>query len=160
MIPRGFNLENETSGLTWADLNLGVPTIVAIAHLSSLALSRPDPPACDLAGLSAEARTILVASKDSGSISIRGNKNAFEPAERFLAVCVDMNEGRRVEFRCVGNPEQTVRFMEGLRQLCNAGLVMHQLMNDFSLTAHGFEMARSLDVNDYQALIDLGTESI
>ncbi len=123
-------------------------------------MSRLQIPDCDLEQLSPEAKAILVATKNSGSISIRGDKNAFEPSERFLAVCVEVEEGRRVEFRCSRDPEQTVRFMNGLRQLCIAGLVMHQLMNDFSLTAAGFTIAKTLDVDAYQSLIELGSDHV
>ncbi len=160
MFSKGFSLDDETPGLTWSDLNHGVPTIIAMAHLSSVALSRLENPECDPLSLSSEARAILVATRRSGSICIRGDKNAFEPSERFLAVCVELDEGRRVEFRCPNNPEQTVRFMEGLRQLCKSGLVMHQLMNDFSLTASGFELAKALEADDFQKLIELGNETV
>lgn len=160
MFSRNFSLDDPQQGITWQDLGNGVPTIVAMAHLSSVAMSQLDPEPVDIDKLSDEAKAILVCARSSGSICIRGDQNAFEPSERFLAVCVEMDEGRRIEFRCTQNPEQTVRFMEGLRQLCASRLVMHQLLNDFSLTADGFERARSLNESDFQEWLEMGTESL
>ena len=153
-------MDDPQQGITWQDLGNGVPTIIAMAHLSSITLAQRDLPAVNIDDLSDEAKTILVGAQKSGSMCIRGDKNAFEPAERFLAVCVDLDEGRRIEFRCLQDPEQNVKFMDGLRQLCSAGLVMHQLMNDFSLTASGFELAKSLDSADFQQWLEMGTESL
>ena len=160
MFSKGFNLDSETPGITWQDLNLGAPTIIAMAHLCAVSMARLDIPECNPETLSREALAILSAARRSGSIFIRGDKNAFEPSERFLAVCVQLDDGRRIEFRRPQDPEQTVRFMDGLRQLVVAGLVMHQLMNDFSLTARGFEIAQSIDQEEVNDLIAMGNDTL
>ena len=114
----------------------------------------------DLESLPLEASAIMFAASRTGSISIRGDKNAFEPGERYLAICVELDEGRRIEFRVLDNPEQTIKFMEGFRRLCLCGLVMHQLMNEFSLTAAGFEQARQIDAESIASLVETGRESV
>jgi len=159
MFSEEFRVSDEQSGLTWADLCNGTPTIIALAHLCAVVQSRPELPKVDPSQLSDEARALLISSRDRGTLSIRGDKNAFEPAERFLAVCVEKQEGQKLEFRS-RDAEQTVKFMDGLRQLCACGLVMHQLMNDFSLTSQGFELARQLDAGAYQELLATGREAM
>ncbi len=160
MLPRNLDSNPRPPSMTWEDLTNGVPTIMALARLCSDQLAKPDLPLTPIERLSPEAQAILVCARQTGSVSIRGDKNAFEPGERFLAICVEQDEGRRVEFRCLGDPEQTIRFMEGFRQLCCAGLVMHQLMNDFSLTARGFDAANRVDVDRVESLVQLGRDAV
>lgn len=156
MIPRNLSEHRNVESLTWEDLTGGVPTIVALAGLCSRVLADPLDPDCEAGDLPAEARAILAAAGSTGAISIRGDKNAFEPGERYLAVCVEQNDGARTEFRCANDPEKTIRFVEGFRKLCQSGLVMHHLMNEFSLTASGFSLARSIDPDSVADLLALG----
>ncbi|MGI9516926.1 MAG: hypothetical protein ACR2NP_07780 [Pirellulaceae bacterium] len=160
MLPRNLSDGPPSDSLAWDDLTRGIPTIAALAGLCSQMLASSQSPAVDMNELPAESRAILFAAGQTGALGIQGDKNAFEPGERYLAVCVELGEGRRLEFRCPENPEQTIRFMEGFRRLCQSGLVMHQLMNEFSLTAAGFDAAREIDANEVQSLIDMGRDGV
>ncbi len=156
MLPRNLTDNRNPESLIWDDLTNGVPTIAALARLCGTVLSGTEDPVVDQAGLPPESRAILCAARGTGAISIRGDKNAFEPGERYLAVCVELSEGARIEFRCLENPEQTVRFLDGFRRLCQTGLAMHHLMNEFSLTAAGFELARQIDCDSLSELLAMG----
>jgi len=160
MLQRNLVNNRPLESLVWEDLTNGVPTISALASLSSEVLGdrQSDPSLNDLNGLSLEARAILKLASKTGSISIRGDKNAFEPEERYLAICVEMPESRRLEFRISGDPQRTIRFLEGFRQLCCHGLVMHQLMNEFSLTAVGFEVANTVNHTDVEKHVAMARE--
>ncbi len=160
MLQRNLTNNRPLESLVWEDLTNGVPTISALARLSSevLADRQSDPALTDLAALSMEAKAILKLASKTGSISIRGDKNAFEPEERYLAICVEMPESHRREFRISGDPQQTIRFLEGFRQLCCQGLVMHQLMNEFSLTAVGFEVASQVNEKDVEKQVEQARE--
>lgn len=160
MLQRNLSENQPNESLVWEDLTNGVPTIAALAHLCSKALGEPRPKSTNPPVLAAEAKAILCVAGTTGSISIRGNKNAFEPGERYQAICVEMEEGRRIEFRVPDNPEQTIRFVEGFRQLCQTGLVMHQLMNEFSLTAAGFDQAKQVDADSLSRLVEMGRDSV
>ena len=160
MLPRNLSDGPPSESLAWDDLTRGIPTISALAGLCSQRLARNEPPSDDVTELPPEAKAILFAAVQTGALGIRGNKNAFEPGERYLAVCVDQGEGRQLEFRCVDNPEQTIRFMEGFRRLCQGGLVMHQLMNEFSLTAAGFDAAREIHADEVGPLIEMGRDGV
>ena len=160
MLKRHLTNNQAVESLLWEDLTNGVPTISAFAQLCSAVLADriSDNLSSEPSHFSAEAQAIVKAAAITGSISIRGDKNAFEPEERYLAICVELPEARRVEFRFSGNPQQTIRFMDGFRQLCCHGLVMHQLMNEFSLTANGFDMARKIDEEKVNGLISTARE--
>lgn len=161
MLQRNLNESHPTESLVWEDLTNGVPTIAALAGLCSSRIRQPregDSP--ELARMPKESAAILAVAAETGSISIRGDKNAFEPGERYLAICIELDEGRRKEFRVTGNPEQTIRFMDGFRWLCQQGLVMHQLMNEFSLTSAGFDMARKVDPDSLAEMIDMGRDGV
>lgn len=160
MLQRNLSESQPTESLVWEDLTNGIPTIAALAGLCSKVLGEPQAPASYSSNLTPESSAILHAAAGTGSISIRGNKNAFEPGERFLAICVELKEGHRIEFRVKDNPEQTIRFVEGFRRLCKAGLVMHQLMNEFSLTAAGFDFAKQVDVESIKPLVEMGRNSV
>ena len=160
MLQRNLSESQPTESLVWEDLTNGIPTIAALANLCSKVLSEPETQASYSSNLTAESSAILHVASATGSISIRGDKNAFEPGERFLAICVELEEGRRIEFRVKDNPEQTIRFVEGFRRLCKAGLVMHQLMNEFSLTAAGFDFAKQVDVQAITSLVEMGRDCV
>jgi hypothetical protein len=75
-----------------------------------------------------------------------------------LAVYVEIDETQTITFRDHERPEVTVRFLEGFRQLCCHGLALHHIHRDFSLTARGFELARTIEQKDIQAWLDQGRE--
>ena len=118
----------------WKDLIHSVPTLAALAQLASdrLVISAP----ADYE-LSPEARTILSITRNRGVIELKSNNTEFESSQRMLAVYVERTAESHVMFRSRTEPEITVRFLEGFRQLCDAGLVMHQVGGEFSLTTRG-----------------------
>jgi hypothetical protein len=75
-----------------------------------------------------------------------------------LAVYVELDEVQTIAFRDPNHPETTVRFLEGFRALCKNGLVMHHIHRDFSLTSRGFELARTLTLDEVQPWLNKGTE--
>lgn len=165
MLFRNLSGEDKQSTL-WEDMGHGAPTIIGYAELCRQAIVHPvsfdhlekteDSFIAD--ELSDEAKTILVAAADRGTIDIRANRDSFNSAERFLAVCVEYQLDHRLLFLQKENPEQTVRFLDGFRQLCQSGLVIHHLQKDFSLSAAGFQVARSLKRSEYESLLEFATE--
>tara|TARA_B110000495_G_scaffold47691_1_gene39746 strand:+ start:2688 stop:3182 length:495 start_codon:yes stop_codon:yes gene_type:complete len=157
------NLNNtDASAASWEDLAYGAPTIIGFAELCRQRISSP---LSHIAAefdlnheLSMEAKTILAAAADRGTIDIRANQDSFNSAERFLAVCVEYELEKRLLFLQKENPEQTVKFLEGFRQLCLHGLVLHHLQRDFSLSASGFVFAGSLNKDDYAASLSFASE--
>jgi hypothetical protein len=105
-----------------------------------------------------EAKAILVAARGRGVIEVRGVNTAFDPAARMLAVYVEIDETQTIAFRDPNEPEVTVRFLEGFRQLCALGLVMHHLHRDFSLSTAGFELAKLIQRDDVLAWLEKGSE--
>jgi hypothetical protein len=61
-----------------------------------------------------------------------------------LAVCIERPDQRRLIFKRTGEPRRTLRYLEAFRELCEQGLVMHQLQKEFSLTERGFAVAHGL----------------
>ena len=157
------NLSNPNpSATSWEDLGFGAPTIIGFAELCRQRITSPlnhGNAEFDLSReLSWEAKTILAASANRGTIDIRANKDSFNSAERFLAVCVESDLEKRLLFLQKENPEQTVKFLEGFRQLCQHGLVIHHLQRDFSLSASGFQLAQSLNPDDYASSLKFASE--
>lgn len=157
------NLNNPPSSATsWEDLAFGAPTIMGFAELCRQRIASPLNHAdveFDLNHeLTLEAKTILAAAANRGTIDIRANKDSFNSAERFLAVCVESELEKRLLFLQKENPEQTVKFLEGFRQLCQHGLILHHLQRDFSLSAFGFEFAQSLNHDDYASSLKFASE--
>lgn len=141
---------------SWEALGAGAPVLVALAQLCSQAMI--DEPVPDLASLSNEAKAILVASRKNGTIEVKAVNSAFEAASRLLAIYVEVDEERTIAFRDPKEPEITIRFMEGFRQLCKQGLVLHHIHHDFSLSQVGFELARTLSLQEYEPWLNKGTE--
>lgn len=139
----------------WQELGDGAPTIIGFASLcaASMGQSMPSPD-----NLSPEAKTILVAARDRGVMDIRGNREPIDSSERLLAVCVEIDNEQRLHFLQRDQPEQTIRFLDGFRQLCQSGLAIHHLQREFSLTANGFQLARQLDRDEYAELIQFAEE--
>ena len=161
MLFRNLNTSN-TSATSWEDLAFGAPTIIGFSELCrqrlASPLSAPEAEGDLNQELSIEAKTILTAAANRGTIDIRANKDSFNSAERFLAVCVESELEKRLLFLQKENPEQTVKFLEGFRQLCQHGLVLHHLQRDFSLSASGFEFAKSLNAADYASSLKFACE--
>ncbi len=141
---------------SWEALGAGAPVLVALAQLSSQA--QIDPPVVDLEKLLPEAKAILFAAKDRGVVEVKAVNTAFEAASRMLAVYVELEDDRTIAFRDREKPEVTVRFLEGFRQLCEAGLMLHHIHRDFSLSSQGFDMARKVSREEVQPWLDKGTE--
>ena len=157
MLLRNLGGDNQKFATQWQDLDQGAPTIIGFANLCSLAIAQAtDAEAISADELTDEAKTILVAAATRGTIDIRANRDSFDSAERFLAVCVEYELDRRLLFLDKEDPEQTVRFLEGFGQLCRNGLIIHHLQRDFSLSATGFKLARTLNRDDFQRLLDFG----
>jgi hypothetical protein len=144
MLPRYLPKEDELDAFSWQDLAHGAPTLLALARLCGRALSSESPVSTSI-HLMPEALAILYAARNSGVIEIRHNHLGFDATERFLAVYVEQGPDRYLAFKNREEPEKTIRFLEGFRQLCKLGLVMHHAVKDFSLTLSGFEKARSID---------------
>ncbi len=144
---------------SWEALGAGAPVLVALAQLCSQAMV--DGVAAKLAsveGMMPEAKAILFAARGRGVIEVRGVNTAFDPAARMLAVYVEIDETQTIAFRDPNEPEVTVRFLEGFRQLCALGLVMHHLHRDFSLSTAGFELAKVIRREDVLAWLEKGSE--
>lgn len=156
MLSRSFNSSDQNPSQSWQDLGHGAPTIMGFANLCSRAISNHCE--CDLDELSGEAKAILAAASDRGTMDIRASREPFDSSERFLAVCVEFELDRRLLFLRKDDPQQTVRFLDGFRQLCQSGLVLHHLQKDFSLSATGFEAAKQLNRSDHESLIDFAVE--
>ena len=114
----------------------------------------------DIVGVepSNEALALVAAAGTTGLFDIRGDKDAFESADRFLAVCIEIGPDRKLLFRDKSNPRQTMVFLDAFQQLCRSGFIVHHMLRDFSLTKTGFELADSLNSEDFQELIDFATE--
>lgn len=154
MLRRHIGSEDRQQTL-WEELNQGTATIVGFATLCTLSISGTAGPAEEL---SSEAQAILVAAGNRGFIEIRINKESFDSSERLLGVCVEATENEFLLFRRKSEPEKTIRFLDGFRQLCLAGLVMHHINREFSLTTKGFELARTLDRNEFLKQIEFAVE--
>lgn len=151
-------LDSYLSG-SWDALGAGAPVLVALSQLSSDAMVK------DYATvkiqpemLLPEAKAILVSARDRGVIELKALNSAFEAPSRLLAVYVEIDETQTIAFRDPNVPEVTVRFLEGFRQLCELGLVMHHIHRDFSLTSRGFDFARTISREEVQPWLNKGTE--
>jgi hypothetical protein len=120
--------------LTWADVVSGAPSIIGFAALAGRAIATNARLQGEL-GLPAQA--LLLAARDRGSLEIKASKNAYDSAQRLLAVYVELAPERFLSFRSATRPQYTIEMLDGFRQLCAAGMVMHHLGHDFSLTHAG-----------------------
>lgn len=144
---------------SWEALGNGAPTLVALAQLCSERwVQGIELDAERFKTLLPEAKAILHAASQRGIIEIRGVSTAFEAAGRLLAVYVEMSEERTVAFRDRHHPEVTARFLQGFRELCNQGLVIHHIHRDFSLSPIGWHWARQIDHDEVGALLEQATE--
>ncbi len=141
---------------SWEALGNGAPVLVALAQISSQALVSGGPKT--LPTLLPEAKAILFAAKDRGIVEIKGVHTAFEAPSRLLAVYIEITDEYTIAFRDRANPEVTVRFLDGFRQLCECGLIIHHLHRDFSLTSAGFALAKTITQEEVQPWLDKGTD--
>lgn len=111
-----------------------------------------------LSSLSTEAKTLLFVAAERGVLEIRVHKDGFDSVERFLAICVERQPEKRLLFLRKEQPQQTVRFLDGFRQLCEKGLVIHHLQGDFSLSSQGFELAKTLEPAELKQSIEFAVE--
>ena len=151
-----FQDDDSAAAIRWEEMGAGAPTLIALARICSSAMAS----AAQLNGdLSREAKTILYAAKDRGIIDVTGNNRGFDAPARLLAVHVEVDDETSLIFKRREQPELTVRFLEGFRQLCAAGLVMHHIFRDFTLTAAGFELARTIDESEVADLLEQAVKS-
>ena len=75
-----------------------------------------------------------------------------------LAVYVEVDAERALIFLRRENPAVTVRFLAEFRELCLAGLVMHHIFTEFSLTREGLDLAQTVPAGEVQRLLALAME--
>lgn len=142
---------------SWEALGNGAPMLVALAQLCSERWVRKSA-LTDLSVLSPEALAILYAARERGIIEVRAVNSAFDAAARLLAVYVELSDERRVAFRDASDPSITVRFLQGFRELCDSGLIIHHIYCDFSLSPEALELAKEVKLAEVQNLLDSATE--
>jgi hypothetical protein len=140
---------------TWQDLGQGAPTLAGLARVCSLSMATGGDKRL---ALSPEAKAILFAARNRGVIEVKGANRAFDAPGRMLAVYVETEPERTLIFRSRENPIMTIRFLAGFRELCAAGLVMHHIYQEFSLTREGVELAATVPEGDVAALLGLATD--
>ena len=142
----------------WEELGAGAPTVSALAQLCGQAMVEGR--VTSVEELSEEARAILYAARQRGAIEIKAVNHAFESTERFLTVCVELDLERELILKRRDDPELTIRFLDGFRELCGGGLVMHHILRDFSLTRTGFQAARAIPREQVVLLTPLLDEQV
>jgi|GEM_PF-604447 len=140
---------------TWQELGQGAPTLAGLARICSTALATGGNAELPL---SLEAKTLLAAAKERGTIEVKGSNRAFDAPGRMLAVYVEAAADRTLIFRSRENPAFTIRFLAGFRELCQAGLVMHHIYHEFSLTREGLDRAAAIDPAEVATMLSLATE--
>jgi hypothetical protein len=155
MLQPYFRNDDTRWAQTWQELGEGVPTLTGFARLCSLALARESQSSPQL---SAEAKALLFAAKDFGMIEIKGSNRAFDAPSRLLAAYVEQSSTKTVVFRNREIPEYTIRMLAGFRELCEAGLVMHHIYCDFSLTREGFALARTIEKAEVETILKGSTD--
>jgi hypothetical protein len=140
---------------TWQELGQGAPTLAGLARICSTALATGGAP--DMT-LSPEAKALLFAAKDRGTLEVKGSNRAFDAPGRMLAVYVEAAADRTLIFRSRENPAFTIRFLAGFRELCQANLVMHHIYHEFSLTREGLDLAQTISLAEVQNLLAMATD--
>ena len=125
--------------VAWTELGHGAPTLAGLAQVASWAMATGGDKSVKF---SPEARCLLFAARERGVIEVKGANRAFDAPGRMLAVYVEADEEHTLIFRSRKNPTMTIRFLAGFRELCAAGLVMHHIYTEFSLTREGLELNR------------------
>jgi hypothetical protein len=137
--------------VAWSELGQGAPTIAGLANVASRAMADGGD---KNVGLSPEARCILFAAKERGVVEVKGANRAFDAPGRMLAIYVEADADHVLIFRSRENPAFTIRFLAGFRELCAAGLAMHHIYTEFSLTREGLEAAKSVSREEVAGLLD------
>jgi hypothetical protein len=140
---------------TWQELGQGVPTLAGFARVCSHSLATGGDKSI---ALSPEARTILFAARNRGVLEVKGANRAFDAPGRMLAVYIETDAEHTLIFRSRENPAYTIRFLAGFRELCVAGLVMHQIYQEFSLTKEGLQLAQTVSEQEVESLLGLATQ--
>jgi hypothetical protein len=140
---------------TWQELGQGAPTLAGLARVCSLAMATGGDKSIKL---SPEAQAILFAARNRGILEVKGANRAFDAPGRMLAVYIETEPDRTLIFRSRENPAYTIRFLAGFRELCAAGLVMHHIYQEFSLTREGLEQATAVSEPEVAGLLGLAGE--
>jgi hypothetical protein len=144
---------------SWEALGNGAPMLVALAQLCcDRWVHGGKREQVDVSQLSGEARAILFSARDRGTIEIKAVNSAFDAAARLLAVYVELDDEHTIAFRDSRRPEVTVRFLDGFRELCELGLILHHIYRDFSLAPSALLLAKSIDRVSVQSWLDMATE--
>jgi len=155
-LPRFFSQAGAGSG-ELEELLSGVPTIGAFARLCANVLAQPrSDTASPTVELSGEAEAILWAARERGILEIKGINQEVESAKRLLAIYVEVDSDCFLVFRNRQDPQVTLRFLDGFRELCEAGFMMHHLGTEFSLTRSGFARTAELDESTLQQYLAMG----
>jgi hypothetical protein len=153
-LPPSFS-DDRPLNFSWDDLQQGAPTIVGFAALCSRALANDAGPPREL---SQAAKAILFAARARATIELKASKNAYDSSQRLLAVHVELAPARLLAFRSRGTPHFTLEMLEGFRELCAAGLVLHHLGSDFAVTHEGLRLAASIEPAEVAALLEAAAE--
>jgi hypothetical protein len=143
--------------MTWTELGQGAPTIGGLARVASLAMATGGDKTL-AQRLLPEARCLLYAARDRGILEVKGANRAFDAPGRMLAVHVEADADRTLIFRNRENPLITIRFLAGFRELCAAGLAMHHIYTEFSLTGEGLTAAATVQRAEVEPLLALAQE--
>ena len=155
-LPRFFSQSGGSSG-ELEELLSGLPTIGAFARLCANVLAQPRGEVGAVTpDLSGEAEAILWAARQRGILEIKGTNQEVESPKRLLAIYVEVDPDCFLVFRNRQDPQVTLRFLDGFRQLCEAGFIMHQMGSEFSLTRSGFEQAAGLEESALEQYLALG----
>lgn len=142
---------------SWEALGSGGATLAALAAVCATAIVQP-PDSTAPQPLGLEAKAILYAARNRGVIEVRGVRTAFEAPGRLLAVYVEEDETRTIAFRSQTQPKLTVRFFDGFCELCRAGMILHHLHRDFTLSRLGFERAQAISYQEVAEKLSEATE--
>lgn len=137
--------------VAWSELGHGAPTIAGLAQVASRAMAVGGDKSISL---SIEARCLLFAARERGVIEVKGANRAFDAPGRMLAIHVETDGDHTLIFRRRDNPAFTIRFLAGFRELCAAGLAMHHIYTEFSLTREGLELAATIPKAEVTGLLD------
>ena len=138
--------------IAWSELGHGAPTIGGLAQVASLAMATGGDKAL-IQRLSPEARCLLYAARQRGVLEVKGANRAFDAPGRMLAVHVETGADHTLIFRSRENPLYTIRFLAGFRELCAAGLAMHHIYTEFSLTRDGLAVAADIPATEVEPLL-------
>ncbi len=144
---------------SWEALGHGAPMLVALAQLCSENWVRDAGTShCGLEDLSPESLAILFAARQRGIIEIRAVNTAFDTAARLLAVYVELTDERTIAFRDPAEPAVTLSFLQGFRDLCQQGLIIHHIYRDFTLAPVAMQLATQIEHADVKDLLAKATE--